>query len=103
MSRIEKIKEMLNTNGHDSFLLHALALELIKLGNDEDARQCFVDLLANEPGYVGSYYHLAKLYERTGQIDKAMATYEAGMHQAKAAGDQHSMNELRGALDELAD
>ena len=67
MDRIGKIKAMLVDMPEDSFLQHALALEYIKLGDDVQARQLFETLLNREPGYVGSYYHLAKLLERNGQ------------------------------------
>ena len=101
MDRVEKIKEMLLENPRDSFLNHALALEYIKLGNDGDARKLFESILVNEPGYIGSYYHLAKLLERTGKTDDAIKVYEKGMDEAKKAGDNHSLSELRSAFEEL--
>ena len=87
MERIEKLKEFLQANPTDSFLQHALALEYIKIGNDEDARRLFEEILNREPGYVGSYYHLAKLLERMEQTDEAIAMYEKGMQESKKAGD----------------
>jgi tetratricopeptide (TPR) repeat protein len=101
MSRIEKIIEMLNDSGNDSFLQHALALEYIKIGNDEEALNNFTLLLDRDPQYVGSYYHLGKLYEKLNQPEKAINTYERGMEEAKKVKDQHSYNELQGAKDEL--
>ncbi|WP_343669985.1 tetratricopeptide repeat protein [Chitinophaga sp.] len=86
---------------NDSFLKHALALEYIKLGNDTDARQLFEELLAHEPGYVGSYYHLGKLLERAGAEQQAIAIYEKGMEMAKAENNRHAYNELQMALDDL--
>jgi Tfp pilus assembly protein PilF len=82
-------------------LKHALALEYIKLGNDTDARQQFEELLAHEPGYVGSYYHLGKLLERAGAEQEAVAVYEKGMEMAKAENNRHAYNELQMALDDL--
>ena len=38
MSRIDKLKEYMETSGVDSFLQHALALEYIKTGNDLEAK-----------------------------------------------------------------
>ena len=87
MDRIGKLKEYLKTAQKDSFLQHALALEYIKTGDEEEARKLFVEILLREPTYVGSYYHLAKLLERTGEIEKAIKIYEKGMHEAKRAGD----------------
>ena len=101
MDRINKIKEMLTENPKDSFLCHALALEYIKLGNDGDARKLFDSILENEPGYIGTYYHLAKLLERIGKTDEAIKVYEKGMEEAKKAGDDHSLSELRSAFEEL--
>lgn len=85
----------------DSFLRHALALEYIKLDNDKDARVLFEAILKDEPGYVGSYYHLGKLLERAGETSQAIEWYEKGMQQAKAANDQHAYNELQAAYEDL--
>jgi Tfp pilus assembly protein PilF len=101
MDRIEKLKEYLVETPGDSFLRHALALEYIKLGMDGEAREQFETLLAADPGYVGSYYHLAKLMERNNEIEGAIKIYETGMEQAKKAGDKHAYGELRGAYEEL--
>ena len=101
MDRVEKIKEMLKESVNDSFLKHALALEYIKLGSDNDARKLFESVLENEPGYIGSYYHLAKLLERIGETDNAIKVYEKGMEAAKKVGDNHSLSELRSAFEEL--
>lgn len=101
MDRIAKLKEFLAASPADSFLQHALALEYIKLGDDEAARQLFEEILNREPGYVGSYYHLAKLLERQGKEAQAIEVYEKGMEEAKKAGDNHSFGELRGAWEEL--
>ena len=101
MERIDKIREMLMGNPNDSFLQHALALECIKLGNDAEARLHFETLLNREPGYIGSYYHLAKLLERIGETGEAIKVYERGMEEAKKSGDNHSLSELRSAFEEL--
>lgn len=101
MDRIEKLKEFLAAKPADSFVQHALALEYIKLGNDAEARLHFETLLNREPGYIGSYYHLAKLLERIGETGEAIKVYEKGMDEAKKAGDNHSLSELRSAFEEL--
>ena len=101
MDRVVKLKEMLTENPKDSFLCHALALEYIKLGSDHDARKLFEDVLENEPSYIGSYYHLAKLLERIGETNEAIRVYEKGMEEAKKVGDTHSLSELRSAFEEL--
>ncbi len=102
MERIEKIIEMIQNNGADSFLQHALALEYIKISKDDEALHQFTELLTREPDYIGSYYHLGKLHERNGRITEAIAVYENGMIIAKKLNDNHSFSELRGAYEELA-
>lgn len=101
MDRIGKIREFLQKQPDDSFLQHALALELIKLGQDEEAGTLFRAILEREPAYLGSYYHLGKLLERQGDNDAAISVYEKGMEMCKAAGDNHALSELRGALEDL--
>lgn len=103
MDRIAKLKEYMKTSGKDSFLQHALALEYIKTGNDEEARKLFNEILKREPTYVGSYYHLGKLLERIGDPVKALKVYERGMEVAQAANDHHSYSELRAAYEDLED
>ena len=103
MDRIEKIKEFLKNTPNDSFLQHALALEYIKLGNDLTAREIFESILARDPGYIGSYYHLGKLLERMGELNLAISWYEKGMEAARKAGDSHALNELRAAYEEVTD
>ena len=101
MDRINKLKQYMEASPADSFLQHALALEYIKIGEDNDARKLFENILEQEPEYTGSYYHLAKLLERGGENELAVQWYEKGMSAAKEAGDQHAYNELQGAYEDL--
>lgn len=103
MDRIAKLKEYLKTEKEDSFLQHALALEYIKSGNDEEAKKLFNEILEREPTYVGSYYHLGKLLERNGDTEKAMYVYAKGMEIAKEAKDHHTYNELHAAYEDADD
>ncbi|MCB9046858.1 MAG: hypothetical protein H6550_12070 [Chitinophagales bacterium] len=99
--RIEKIRAYLQQNPDDCFLNHALALEYIKLGDDVSAGELFKKNMEYDAAYVATYYHYAKLLERLGEEQKAIAVYEQGMEQCKAAGDNHSYSELRSAYEEL--
>lgn len=103
MERIEKIREFLKNTPNDSFLQHALALEHLKSGEDEQAKTLFENILAHDPAYVGSYYHLAKLLERNNNIPAALECYEKGIEAAKKAGDLHALNELRAAKEVLGE
>jgi len=101
MNKVEKLLSILEANPADSFIQHALALEYIKSGEEEKAKKLFQSILQREPGYVGSYYHLAKLFERIGENKNAIAVYEKGMEESKKAGDNHTYNELKAAYEAL--
>ena len=99
--RIKKIREFLEQSPDDCFLNHALALELIKNGQDVEAKAVFEKNLVFDPGYIATYYHLGKLLERLGQAGEAAVVYEQGIEQARAAGDMHSCNELQAAREDV--
>ena len=101
MNRIERILEFLKAQPKDNFLRHALALEYLKIKEDEKAKELFLSILNESPDYIGSYYHLAKLLEQKGEKEAAISWYEKGMAAAKEAKDQHSYNELQGAYEDL--
>jgi predicted Zn-dependent protease len=103
MEKIEKLKSFLVHAPEDPFLKHALALEYIKTGNDADARTLFLDILTRDPSYIGTYYHLARLLERAGEMENAKIWYEKGMAAAKKAADGHAFNELLAAYEDLID
>lgn len=103
MDRIESLKGFLKTSPNDSFVQHALALEYVKIGDDEEARKLFENVLNFNENYIGSYYHLAKLLERNDKKEDAIAIYQKGLLKAKEAGDNHAYNELQGAYEDLID
>lgn len=101
--RIQKIQDFLKQNPNDLFLNHALALEFIKIGEEQKAKDCFEQNLNTDPNYVATYYHLGKLLERLSKTEDAVSIYEQGMSMAKSQKDQHSYNELQGAYEDLVD
>jgi Tfp pilus assembly protein PilF len=101
MNRIEKIQEFLSQQPQDNFLRHALALEYIKIGEDQKARDLFIEILTLSPDYIGSYYPLAKILEKLALRQEAIDWYEKGLAAAKLAKDDHAYRELQGAYEEL--
>ncbi len=101
MERIDSLLLLLEKSADDSFLKHALALEYIKKENDTDARRLLESVLEHDPDYEGSYYHLAKLLERTGDIEAAGNWYERGMAATLKSGNQRAFKELQAAYEEL--
>ena len=101
MDRIEQIKTFLNDTPDDAFLNYALATEYVALGDDDKALEIYLKLVAEQPDYSPTYYHLGKLYERIEEDDKAEKAYEQGLEVTKRLGEKHAHGELRGAYEEL--
>ena len=101
MSRINQLLQFLQDNPKDSFIQYALALEYIKIGEPDTGRQYFEQLISNDPDYVGTYYHLAKLYVQLNEKSLAESCYENGIAIAKKLNDTHSLAELQNAYTNL--
>ena len=101
--RLQHLSRLLESSPNDAFILFALAKEHEGLHNQEEALAFYLRLLEADPGYVGLYYHLGKLYEQQQDFDKAVLTYKQGIEVSKKAGDRHAMSELGGALLNLED
>lgn len=97
-SNIPKLAARIKENPGDSFSKFALALELLKTGDQQKALLLFENIIKTDPEYTGVYYHLAKLYTENGENKKAFDTYKKGIEVAEAARDQHAKSELQGAL-----
>jgi Tfp pilus assembly protein PilF len=98
MNRIDRLRAFIARNPADAFSRHALALEYIKIGQDAAAKLELETLLSNDPGYVGSYYHLGKILERMGDLTAATLVYKKGIEVANHAGERHAAGELNAAL-----
>lgn len=101
MNRIEILKGFLEQDPKDSFSRYALALEYVKAGKTDDARQEFEYVRDHDPGYVATYFQLAQLYRNLGLRHDAEKTYRTGITAASKAGDAHTREELEGALESL--
>ena len=101
MNRIEILKGFLNENVNDSFSRYALALEYVKLGQDDDALREFETVKTNDPAYVATYFQLGQLYQKLGRSHEAEKTFRTGITVAANAGDDHTRSELEGALESV--
>jgi len=101
MSRIKSLARQVRQQPEDSFSKFALALELLKKDGITQARILFEDIRKSDPGYLGVYYHLGKLYNEIGENKKAYETYKKGIQVAVEQNDLHTKSELETALLEL--
>lgn len=98
---IEKLESFLKTDPNDTFTKFALALEYLKQEDLAKALNLFEDILSSDPDYIGTYYHLGKLYQRMDRTGEAVQTYQQGVDKARKAQDMHALSELQAALMEL--
>lgn len=93
--RLQKLLEFLKNEPNDPFLKYALATEYFNMKDYDQALSYYEDLVSVHPDYVGTYYHLGKLYELLGRKPDAIEIYRTGMNVARKAGDNHAYSELQ--------
>ncbi len=103
VNRLERLLEFFEHEPNDPFLKYALATEYLRLDNPEKALWFYLDLVDQHPDYIGTYYHLGKLYEQMQKQKEALNIYEQGISVAKKIKDQHALNELLGVFNSLQD
>jgi len=96
-TRLDQLKNFLKESPDDPFLKYAHTMELLKLGQEEQAATGFEDLIANHEEYVGTYYHYGKFLDERGQKDYALKIYERGMAIAQSKRNFHALGELKNA------
>jgi tetratricopeptide (TPR) repeat protein len=100
-SRLKKLLEFLKNEPGDAFLKYALATEYLLINQTDKALEYYEDLLNNYPDYVGTYYHLGKLYEALNRKQDAISTYETGMKVTKEQRNNHAFSELQAVYREV--
>ena len=98
---IARLAGILKKNPLDSFAKFALALELLKRDEVSKARLLFESVRTQDPGYLGVYYHLGKLYEKIALPEKAQTAYLDGIELAEKTGNQKTLLELKEALQQI--
>ena len=94
-NRLQKLLDFIEKDPNDPFLKYALATEYLNAKEIDKALFYYEDLIHNHSDYIGTYYHLGKLYETLERKEDAIKTYKTGMEAAKNAKDMHAFSELR--------
>ncbi len=101
INRIEQLQEFLKYDINDSFLKYALALEYVKVKENDTARDCFLKLIKDDENYIASYYQLGKLYESLNEVEKTREIYKNGIEIAKKIENKKILLELQEAYNML--
>ncbi len=102
LSRLQQLLQFWEEDPNDPFTLYALATEY-RSTDPAKALLYYEKLLAEHPGYVGTYYHAAKLYAELGQPGKAEDTFKKGLEVSQQAGQRNAYRELQAAYREFLD
>ncbi|HYE03718.1 MAG TPA: tetratricopeptide repeat protein [Phycisphaerales bacterium] len=100
MSRLDRLRAMLEADPADAFVLYALGQEYAAGGRHEEAVAHFEKCLAADPGTLYAYYHKARAQEALGNRDGALATLRQGAQAAREAGDAKALGEITALADE---
>lgn len=92
--RLPQLRQMLAEEPGDHFLRYAIALELKRNGEMEEAIGMLEDLLREQPKHIASYYQLASMLADLDRIDEAAEVCEAGSMQCLVTGDVKARSEL---------
>jgi len=97
-SRREMLEEFVAEKPSDAFARYGLALECVKLGDDQSAAHHFQTLLETHPDYVAGYFQFGQLLSRLGKHAEARKLLSDGIIVAQKAGDMHARDEMQAAL-----
>ena len=101
MDKIAGLKEILALDPKNSFARYGIAMELAKQGETAAAIAEFDTLLRDDPDYTAGYFMAAQTLSAEGMTAQAIQRLKAGISCAARRGNQHSLSEMQGMLDEL--
>lgn len=92
--RLLQLRTMLVDEPGDPFLRYAIALELNRSGDREQACEELEALVRDVPGHVPSYYQLASILADLGRTSDAIEVCDAGSLQCIVSGERKTRSEL---------
>jgi Tfp pilus assembly protein PilF len=95
---MRRLRQMLQRQPDDPFLLYGLAMEYKKAGDAGRALEYFDHVLRRDPNYCYAYYQRAQVHESLGDVDAAKRTLRQGIEAARRSGDAHALSEIEAAL-----
>ena len=97
-SRREVLEQFVAEKPTDAFARYGLALECMKVGDNDAATDHFQKLLEANPGYVAGYFQFGQHLSRIGKPEQARKLFSDGILVAQKAGDMHARDEMQAAL-----
>jgi Tfp pilus assembly protein PilF len=95
---MRQLRQMLQRQPEDPFLLYGMAMEYKKAGDAGRALEYFDHVLRRDPNYCYAYYQRAQVHESLGDVEAARRTLRQGLEAARRGGDAHALSEIDAAL-----
>lgn len=96
--RMRQLRQMLQRQPDDPFLLYGLAMEYRKANEPARALEFFEKVLQYDPNYCYAYYQRAQVHESLGEVEAARRALREGLGAADRVGDGHARQEIEAAL-----
>ena len=100
-SRVEQITELLTKDPDDVFLHYSLGMEYVSAKNFDKAVESFVRCCELDGSYLPAMVEMGKALRSAGKFSEARAVFDKALHAAKAAGQQHVIDNVQMQLDGL--
>ena len=96
--RMRQLRQMLQRQPDDPFLLYGMAMEYKKADQPDKALEYFGEVLRRDPNYCYAYYQRAQVHEALGDAEAAKRALREGLEAADRTGDGHARSEIEAAL-----
>jgi len=94
VSRLEKLKRMLEVDSDDAFLNFGLGMEYVKEGRHAEALAQFKRVQEIDPDYVSAYFQQGNACVAMEDIEGAIEVLGQGVAVAKRVGDKHAATQM---------
>ncbi|MCA9274698.1 MAG: tetratricopeptide repeat protein [Phycisphaerales bacterium] len=98
MPTIEQLEKLLTIDPEDPFVHYGIGQERAKLGQHEQAIECFDQALAIDESYCYAYYFKAISLKELGRREDAVEVIRCGIERAIKAGEAKARSELEGLM-----
>ena len=100
-TRVEQLEDFLKAKPNDPLTRYMLAMELKKLGRNDDSLKAFDALHEHNADYVPAYLMHGQLLNTLGRPDDARKVLERGIAMASKVGNGHALGEMTELLESL--
>jgi tetratricopeptide (TPR) repeat protein len=101
-SRVEQLEEFVKAKPTDALSRYMFAMELKKLGRNDDSLREFDALHDKNAEYVPAYLMHGQLLNTLGRPDDARKVLERGIAIASKVGNTHALGEMSELLESLS-